>query len=144
MNNKLIYLAGAIAGRSDADCNTWRQTVTRLWGGQTLDPMRRDGRGRELQEGSTKEIVEGDKADIMACDAVLVWYEAPSVGTSMEILFAWEQHKPLVLMNISGQPDHMLSYWIRYHCEPYIRPDIPSAIWLLHDLLDLDPPDHNE
>lgn len=118
--NKTIYLAGGIAGLSDAQCNHWRTLVKNNWPGKTLDPMRRDGRGRERQPGAVQEIVEGDKLDILQCDGVLVWYEKPSVGTSMEILFAWTQHKPLALINASGKPEHELSYWIRYHCAGYI------------------------
>ncbi|UNA00817.1 nucleoside 2-deoxyribosyltransferase [Edwardsiella phage vB_EpM_ZHS] len=113
--NKL-YLCGPIHGLSDAECNNWRQYVTRNWGEHAvLDPMRRDARGRMNQPGIATEIVEADKADILEASALLVYYAMPSVGTSMEILFAWEQHKPIVVVNASLQPKHELSLWLQYH-----------------------------
>lgn len=128
----LIYLCGAIFGLSDAECNNWRSAVKRNWGAAfCLDPMRRDGRGREQQEGVVAEIVEGDKLDIMQCAGLIVYYDQPSVGTSMEILFAWEQGKPIALVNASGKPDQELSVWLRYHCTVFA--DIRSALDFLND-----------
>src|SRR5258707_4663776 len=43
--------------------------------------------------GIAAEIVENDKADIDKSDVLLVNYVKPSVGTSMEILWAWLAHK---------------------------------------------------
>jgi hypothetical protein len=77
-----IYLCGPINGRSDDDCRNWREEAKSLLP-DTLDPMVRDYRGRELEPGIAAEIVENDKLDIDASDQLLVLYDAPSVGTSV-------------------------------------------------------------
>lgn len=109
-----VYLCGPINGRSDDDCKGWREYAKgRL--SNTCDPMDRDYRGRELEPGIAKEIVENDKADILGCDAMIVYYDKPSVGTSMEILFAHQANGaefPIVLVDKSGKP---LSPWLLYH-----------------------------
>ena len=107
----MIYLCGPINGRSDADCMDWREKAKSLLGA-TLDPMARDYRGRELEPGIAKEIVENDKADIDQCSAILVMFDKPSVGTAMEVLYAWERNIPVYVVNVSGKP---LSPWMIYH-----------------------------
>jgi nucleoside 2-deoxyribosyltransferase len=106
------YLAGPITGRSDAECKDWRRWADAHLVCLTADPMARDFRGREQEPGVAAEIVEGDKADIVASDAVLVHVDRPSVGTSMEVLFAWQIGKYVVIANVSGAP---LSPWLLYH-----------------------------
>jgi nucleoside 2-deoxyribosyltransferase len=104
------YLAGPITGRSDAECNGWRRWADAYL--LTADPMPRDYRGHEQEPGVAAEIVESDKADIVASDAVLVHFDRPSVGTSIEVLFAWQIGKYVVIANVSGAP---LSPWLLYH-----------------------------
>lgn len=50
--------------------------------------------------------------DIDACACVLVRYESPSVGTAMEVLYAWERDKHIVLWVDS---ETTLSPWLQYH-----------------------------
>jgi nucleoside 2-deoxyribosyltransferase len=107
---KAVYLAGAIMGRSNEECVDWREYVKQLLKCRTIDPMVRDYRGREPEEFVA--IVEKDKTDIDNCDILLVNYVEPSVGTSMEILYAWERGKLVVLVASSGQE---LSPWLLYH-----------------------------
>lgn len=45
--------------------------------GECIDPMRRDYRGREADDGVAKEIVEGDMDDIRRADVVLVDFDKP-------------------------------------------------------------------
>ncbi len=104
-----VYLCGPINGRSDDDCRLWREQAKAVLP-DTLDPMRRDYRGREFD--SFREIVELDKVDIASCDAMLVYFDRPSVGTSMEMLWAWERGKLIVLVNRDAAP---LSPWLVYH-----------------------------
>lgn len=106
-----VYLCGPINGRTDADAKDWREEAKR-WLPNTIDPMARDYRGRELEPGIAAEIVENDKADISACDALLVMFDKPSVGTSMEIFLAWKLGKLILLVDVSGRP---LSPWLTYH-----------------------------
>lgn len=131
---KSIYLCGPIDGRTDAECNNWRSMARQLFHGKCLDPMVRDARGKQHEVNIVRNVVEGDKADIITSDALLVYYFMPTVGTSMEIMFAFERGIPVVVVNASGKPDVELSYWIRYHADS-IRPDLTSAVARLHFML---------
>lgn len=82
-----VYLAGGINGLSDSQCSDWRTLAKALFACATLDPMRRDYRGREDQ--NRLRIVLGDLWDILRCGRVLVNAERASWGTAMEIVFAW-------------------------------------------------------
>jgi nucleoside 2-deoxyribosyltransferase len=104
-----IYLAGPINGCTDEEANGWRSQVKKIHP-DVLDPMSRDYRGKEAE--NFRDIVEGDKRDIYQSDGVLVYFEKPSVGTSMEVLYAYERRKPVVVVNVSGKP---ISPWLAYH-----------------------------
>lgn len=131
-----IYLCGPINGRSDAECNAWREQAKAFLAPlPTLDPMARDYRDRELEPGIAREIVENDKADIDQCAAMLVMFDKPSVGTSMEMLYAWTPrwpradaihgpHRvPVYVVDVSGKP---LSPWLLYHARQ-VFPDLGAA-----------------
>lgn len=105
-----IYLCGPINGCTDAECKDWREFVKSKWSGKTLDPMRRDYRGRE--DESVNEIVTLDKVDIANSDVILVNYDKPSVGTSMEIYIAFETQKLVVVVAANSA---RISPWMRYH-----------------------------
>jgi nucleoside 2-deoxyribosyltransferase len=72
-------------------------------GWEAVDPMRRDFRGRT--QGNEAEIVEGDLADIDACDAVLAAFTAPDEGTAMEAWYARSRGLPVVVYT-GGTPAH--------------------------------------
>jgi hypothetical protein len=123
---KTIYLCGPINGCTDEECTSWRELVKTLWTGPTLDPMRRDYRGRE--DESVSEIVELDKIDITDSDILLVSYDKPSVGTSMEVLYAFERGKLVVVVAAEGA---RISPWLRYHSH-VILPTFASAVqWIV-------------
>jgi hypothetical protein len=122
----ITYLCGPINGRSDDDCRGWREAVKAVLP-NCWDPMDRDYRGRELEPGIAKEIVENDKRDIDGSDVILVYYDKPSVGTSMEILYAHTFGKRIVLVDKSDKP---LSPWLIYHC-PEVTKSLDEAIALL-------------
>lgn len=107
-----VYLAGPINGCSDEEANAWRTRAKSLLP-DVLDPMDRDYRGQE--KGNVDAIVEGDKADIDACDMVIAYCPKPSVGTSMEVLYCYgdiEQRKPCIVVVPNGSS---ISPWLRYH-----------------------------
>jgi nucleoside 2-deoxyribosyltransferase len=116
---RTIYLCGPINGRTDDDCRNWRELAKERWDGRCLDPMLRDYRGRELEPGISAEIVAGDIEDIQQCDALLVYFDKPSVGTSMEVFYA--KHvlgKPVVVIDASDKP---LSPWLIHHSDYQTR-----------------------
>ena len=110
-----VYLCGPINGCTDEECNNWRDF---LMNSETkypinwINPMVRDYRGREMEPGIDAEIVENDKLDIDGSDLLIVNYDKPSVGTSMEILYAWDLGIPVWLVR---KPGTKLSPWLTYH-----------------------------
>jgi hypothetical protein len=105
-----LYLCGPINGCTDGEAKDWRAQVKNCPFVEPIDPMKRDYRGRE--QDSYREIVDLDKLDIRNADALIVRYVKPSVGTSMEILYAWTLQKPIVVWVDTDTP---LSPWLRYH-----------------------------
>ncbi|MDD5697463.1 MAG: nucleoside 2-deoxyribosyltransferase [Victivallaceae bacterium] len=85
---KIIYLSGPIMDEHAGHAREWRETAKKLLDSQfkTLDPMRRQFTDRRVD--SANEIVEFDLQDVRAADIVLVNYNKPSIGTSMEIFYA--------------------------------------------------------
>lgn len=110
MKEKTIYLSGAMLGCADAECRDWREYAKLHLKGAALDPMIRDYRANPM-DGMT-DMVENDKADIDACNIVLVNFVKPSVGTSMEVLYGWERGKKVVLV---APRDTVVSPWLIYH-----------------------------
>lgn len=110
-----IYLCGPINGCTDAECIDWRQSVREHFP-EALDPMRRDYRGREA--ACYREIVDLDKRDVRECRVILVNWSKPSVGTSMEIFYAWTLGIPVVLWCAPGT---VLSPWLHYHATAVVH-----------------------
>lgn len=114
-----LYLCGPIKDRSDADCRTWRNWIKQHWPGRCLDPMDRDYRRLVAwSESDAEKLVHQDLADIDQSDGLVVYYDRPSVGTSMEIFYAAHvRRKPVFLINASetGLPSGYLSPWLLYH-----------------------------
>ena len=130
-----VYLAGPIHGKTDAEAIDWREIATialNTMGYKTLNPMDRDYRGREGEEGIKDLIVEGDKEDILNSEVILAYVPSPSAGTSMEILFANERGK----MVISVVPDpKKTSPWIHYHSDEIVS-SFGEAMDILRSLLE--------
>jgi len=113
-----IYLAGPINGCSDNEAMTWRDWFSDNINCEHVDcnyiryinPMKRDYRGKELSH--YREIVDLDKRDITGSDFIVVMYTKPSVGTSMELYYAWSIGKPVIVINESGE---QVSPWLIYH-----------------------------
>ena len=122
-----IYLAGPMFLTEDDECKVWRdQAKANLANHDVFDPMIRDYRGRTDEH--YVEIVEEDKKEIDTCDMLLVNHTRPSVGTSMEILYAWERKKRIVTV-VHGKD---VSPWLIYHSEKIFH-DLDSAIDYLND-----------
>lgn len=113
-----VYLAGAIHHVHPDFATRWRRDATaRLTraGHETLDPTVGkdfDHPGVNTTLYTPQQIVEADKAMIDRADVLLVEMsrsDVPYIGTSMEILYAWERGKHVVVWGGSE------SYWVRYH-----------------------------
>jgi len=119
MRKPLVYLAGAIAGRSFDDATDWRVQARALLsdrGIETLDPMRaKDAlgsrRGGQISKDFTdydglgafftsRGIMTRDFNDVKRCDALLVNLldlNERSSGTIMELAWAFALQKPAVV-----------------------------------------------
>jgi hypothetical protein len=79
------------------------------------------------------EIVDGDKADILEADIVLVFAWKMSVGTAMEIAFAHSVGKYVILVmeDALTQPERV-NPWYLHHSSAVFE-DIDEALnWMIH------------
>jgi len=108
-----VYLAGPIDHCTDAEASDWRETCKKRLGEENcLDPMRRDYRGREHLY---REIVELDLADVDRCDVVLANCWKGGWGTPMEIMYAWMNDIPILVVVPPDLP--FVSPWLQYHAQ---------------------------
>lgn len=86
--SKTIYLSGPIMDEHAGHAREWRASAKKTLDKQfkTLDPMRRQFVDRKVD--SANEIVEFDLQDVRDADIILVNYNKPSIGTSMEVFYA--------------------------------------------------------
>lgn len=113
-----IYLAGAIFGKSDAECKDWRKTATEAFkaaGAEVLDPMSRDYRG--IEDSNVSKLVHDDLADIASCGAVFVKADAPSWGTAMELVYASQEGCSVIAWGVGDK----VSPWLQYHCDYHYK-----------------------
>jgi len=121
---KTIYLAGPMLGFSYEEMNDWRSYISNKFLKQYnfINPAR-----RLYDEHKSKFLVENDKREIDLSDILLVNHIIPSDGTAMEILYAWERKK-YILVIIEG----VYSPWIKYHSNHIVK-NIDEAINFLKD-----------
>lgn len=106
-----VYLAGPISDCTDDAMHGWRESLKqRMPNVDFVDPTRRDYRG--VEDLNVEEIVELDKADIDTCEYVVAYCPHPSVGTSMEVFYAWSQGQTVIVWIPQGVT---VSPWLRYH-----------------------------
>jgi nucleoside 2-deoxyribosyltransferase len=118
-----VYLAGPPYAE---EYRRRAEALVRALGWEPVDPMRRDYRGRT--EGNETEIVEGDLAEIEACDAVLAAFTSPDEGTAMEAWYAHALGKRVVAYT-GGTPAHP---WTVYVAD-VICAELESAVRGLSD-----------
>ena len=120
-----VYLAGGIAGLAGIEAGNWRHyAASRLldFGIEALNPMRAKGRLETQSRISTdfhdyahlgefftsRGIMTRDFNDVRRCDALLVnllGAEKPSLGTIMELAWAYAFQKPAVVaIEENGNP----------------------------------------
>lgn len=123
--NKYIYLAGPIAGCSYKEATNWREAVSEdfLPGIVGISPMRLKEWAKRVRKitnvaqyarvaeegdflltGESHAICSRDRNDVRTCDMLFAYLPAelnkrrPSWGTSIEIGWASEAGKPIVLV----------------------------------------------
>lgn len=108
-----VYLCGGINALSDAAAMGWRAAATRQLRHETIDPMRRDYRGKESE--NVAAIIGEDLDDIAQCDALLVNAFSPSWGTAMEVALAKRVMNKYVV--VWHPPEKPVSPWLRGHSD---------------------------
>ena len=113
-----VYLGGPITGCTDAVALEWRDEA-KLWlnrhGITILNPMDRDFRDSPLSH--LPQLVEEDKIAIELCDVVLVNFTSKSMGTAMEMLYAYERGKRVIVVSEEFTEDP----WLVYHSHNIFR-----------------------
>lgn len=112
-----VYLCGPMDWCSEEEASGWRDEATMelsYAGVTTLNPMDRPTFQEfdAMSAAATSSLVEDDKTDIEMADVLLVNYTKISVGTSMEVLLAWQKDKRVVIVAPEGMK---LSSWLLYH-----------------------------
>jgi nucleoside 2-deoxyribosyltransferase len=124
----IVYLCGPINGCTDAECNDWRAHAKANLKCDTLDPMRRDYRGRELEPGISRVIVDGDEADLRTSDVILANCPKPSWGTAMELRMAKAELGKTVVVVLP--PGVIPSPWLIEHSDIILRSMADAVAWI--------------
>lgn len=148
MKNPIVYLAGGIAGLSGAYATDWRvdaHIALSYCGIEALDPMRAKSVLSAQPKISTdfheyadrgvfftsRGIMTRDFNDVRRCDALLVnllGLVKPSLGTIMELAWAYALQKPAVVaIEASGNP---------HDNHPMIHEAMPFRVTTLDDAID--------
>lgn len=91
--------------------------------------------GNDDRTVSVSEIVENDKRLISESDGLLVGYSAVrSIGTPMEVMWAYERDMPVVLWSRDYTSRSQLSPWYRYHVD-FVTAQLPIALHTLQQLI---------
>lgn len=118
-----IYLCGVIQNCPEA--NEWRQeAIKKLTNFECLNPM-----DRKYEERHQKDIIKFDKVSIVNSDIILVNANVPSWGTAMEILFAYQLHKIIIVFT----KDKNMSPWILFHSS-IVTESLDQAIKHIHNI----------
>lgn len=110
-NKKGVYLAGPIKGCDQGEIHQWRDHATSRLKCKVINPSIRDF-SRSDPNSCLNDIVDPDKREIDSCSILLANCWQVSVGTSMEILYAWEHNKLVVTV---VPKDELVSAWIIAH-----------------------------
>jgi len=111
---KIVFLSGPMRGIPREEALAWRKNASKLLSKRfrVLHALR----GRESRETFTdsRAAVIRDLNDIKNADILLVndtFKGCSMIGTSMEVFFAHEEKKPVILFGNA----HAGDYWLDYH-----------------------------
>ena len=133
MKKVRIYLAGTI----------YKEEPDKLWKRQLRDYFnpKEDVADQNLQNdmydffdpdpqpGADVYVVARDKAEIQKCDILVAYIQRPTVGTSMEILYAHMLGtKPIIIINPNGK---MLGdLWLRSCSQCWTKSILECSEWI--------------
>lgn len=128
---KTVYLSGPIMDEHEGHAREWRLQAREALEGhfEILDPMRRNFKDREVD--SANEIVEFDLQDVRDADILLVNYNKPSIGTSMEVFYASHDLGKFVISFSPFTFQDCSPWMVRYSTK--ILPDLETSLKYLID-----------
>jgi nucleoside 2-deoxyribosyltransferase len=148
-----IYLAGPVAHAPRGGAG-WRETIIERYEGgeyEFLNPLEKynvplealdvvaDPDPADPETVGVRELVERDKGLIRDADGVLVGYSPRrSIGTPMEVMFAFDRDIPTALWLRDDTDIEALSPWYRYHTD-YVAGDVGACLARLHHLVHVAP-----
>lgn len=125
----IVYLGGSIHGHSTLkEAMTWRlyaAGVLEAAGYEVLNPL------RQPKPATAEAIIKRDLQDINRADILLVEMDhkdKPYIGTSMEIRYAWERKKEIILFGRANRE----SIWLQYHASAWYD-DLGQALAYLKE-----------
>lgn len=131
-SKKTVFLSGPIRGLSRKDSLGWRNIAVKSLSKKfkVLHALR----GREEKEVFTdpKAAVIRDLNDIQYCNILLVndtFKEASMIGTSMEVFYAHQNNKPVIIFGNGHDKD----YWLNYHSHLRVK-DLKEACQIINDM----------
>jgi nucleoside 2-deoxyribosyltransferase len=148
MHRPIVYLAGAIAGISGQDATDWRLDAAfalNTRGVEALNPLRAKDTLAQAKTIATdfhayehrgvfytsRGIMTRDFNDVKRCDAILVnllGLAKPSLGTIMELAWAYAFQKPAVVaIEAEGNP---------HDNHPMIHEAMPFRVTTLDEAID--------
>ena len=133
---KTIYLSGPIMDEHLGTAREWRETVKDLLSEHfiLLDPMRRNFQDRAVD--SANEIVEFDLQDVRDADIILVNYNKPSIGTSMEVFYASHDQGKFVVA-FSPFDFKECSPWMVRYCTKIVSSLEESVTYIKNHFVDV-------
>ncbi|MDO8658873.1 MAG: hypothetical protein Q7K55_09100 [Candidatus Levybacteria bacterium] len=131
-NKKTIFLCGPMRGVAREISLGWRKFASEYLSEkfEVIHAMR----GREEKEtfADPRAAVVRDLSDIKNADILLVndtLENVSMIGTSMEIFFAFQQNKPIIVFGNAHEKD----YWLNYHTHLRVK-DLSEACEVLNKM----------
>lgn len=150
MSDHTLYLAGPVAALEDGGAS-WREDIvaehSESVAVQFENPVAKynvpasdveivSAESNDPGEVTPSNVVENDKAMLRESDGVLVGYsDVQSIGTPMEVMWAFERDVPVVIWIRDMTLQKELSPWYRYHADA-ITTSRSEAVSLLRLAID--------
>lgn len=146
-----VYLAGPIGHRTFDEATEWR-TIAAIalsqYGISAYSPLRAKD-FLDTQEaipsranvfphplGTSKGIMTRDHCDCVRADALLVNFlgvTRPSLGTAMELAWAFDRHIPVVVVAEPGNPN--IDHPMMHEAAKFVVPSLQEGVELIRTIL---------
>lgn len=146
-----VYLAGPIGHLTYDKATEWRREAQRLLALHSISaysPLRAKefldtaeaipskANVSEHPLGTSKGIMTRDFNDCVSADALLVCFlgvSKPSLGTAMELAWAYDRHIPVVVVTEKDNPN--IDHPMMYEAAKFVVPTLAQGIELIRSIL---------